>query len=164
MVWWSTLSEKYREEMQAQSGVFGGEHGEQAQTDFRCSSLLSTSAVLVNHQGPADGALHASNNRPPDPPTRQRRWSCQHIQSKSYRRPASFRPAAMHAARRHNTPAVAACARSDQQKPTQVIRTYLRRRLRGTEHNILRDWSTLLAPQAVAPPESPHPSCAAGCG
>lgn len=36
VVWWSTLSEKYGEEMQAQSGIFAGEYGEQAQTDFRC--------------------------------------------------------------------------------------------------------------------------------
>lgn len=39
VVWWSTLSEKYQAEMEAQAGVFGGEYGEQAQTDFRCRQL-----------------------------------------------------------------------------------------------------------------------------
>ena len=47
LVWWSTLSEKYTAEMQAQPGVFGGEYGERAHTDFRCVCLLSCSRLQV---------------------------------------------------------------------------------------------------------------------
>ena len=35
VVWWSTLSEKYAEEMQQQADIFGGLYGEQARKDFR---------------------------------------------------------------------------------------------------------------------------------
>ena len=43
--WWSTLSEKYTAEVQAQQDVFGGEYGEQAHTDFRCVCLPSVLAA-----------------------------------------------------------------------------------------------------------------------
>jgi len=48
VVWWSTLSEKYGEEIQAQSGIFAGEYGEQAQTDFRCVEYPDTKGYDEN--------------------------------------------------------------------------------------------------------------------
>jgi hypothetical protein len=35
VVWWSTLLEKFQPEIAGQPDVFGGEHGEQRQKDFR---------------------------------------------------------------------------------------------------------------------------------
>ena len=47
VVWWSTLSEKFREEVAAQSTVFGGEHGQQRHTDFRSAPTALYSSVFV---------------------------------------------------------------------------------------------------------------------
>lgn len=41
VVWWSTLSEKYEEDMKQQADIFGGAYGEQALKDFRCVMFFS---------------------------------------------------------------------------------------------------------------------------
>lgn len=64
VVWWSTLSDKYQAEMQAQAGVFGGEYGEQVQTDFRCAcgavSVMNTRGVVDFSVLPAVGCCCSS--------------------------------------------------------------------------------------------------------
>ncbi len=36
VMWWSTLSDQYEEEMKQQADIFAGPYGEQALKDFRC--------------------------------------------------------------------------------------------------------------------------------
>ena len=41
VLWWSTLSDKFQEELAAQSQVFGGEHSQQRHKDFRSAASPS---------------------------------------------------------------------------------------------------------------------------
>lgn len=52
VVWWSTLSDKFQEEVAAQSEVFGGEHGQQRHKDFRSGArtLLLLDPGICHHR------------------------------------------------------------------------------------------------------------------
>ncbi len=47
VVWWSTLLEKFQPEISCQPDVFGGEHGEQRNKDFRSVELLTAQILSV---------------------------------------------------------------------------------------------------------------------